>query len=188
MPVILVFSKQLGLINCEGSVLRQAPLRGGRRSPQGLCSLTGACRTCEEEVPVHAVMKWGVTYDNAGREVWLLPDRESFSAMALKSRTTFVLSSTSPHLASFILCPVRCQIPLCATKLLSWIIRSVHETMFLWPALVFLQVSVKDGGSAKAPLGLHRGSAQGLGSLRRGCNAGEEDGVEDKEGVHVLSV
>ena len=46
--------------------------------------------------------------------------------------------------------------------------------------------SVKDGGSAKAPLRLHRGSAQGLGSLRNGCKACEEDSVKDKERVHVL--
>ena len=36
------------------------------------------------------------------------------------------------------------------------------------------------GGSGKAPRKLHRGSAQGLGSVRSGCKAGEEDGVEDK--------
>ena len=42
--------------------------------------------------------------------------------------------------------------------------------------------------SANAPLRLHRGSAQGYGSLRSGCEAGEEDSVEDKEGVHVLGV
>ena len=45
---------------------------------------------------------------------------------------------------------------------------------------------VKNGGSAKAPLSLHRGSAQGSGSLRSGNKASEEDCVEDEEGVHVL--
>ena len=45
-----------------------------------------------------------------------------------------------------------------------------------------------DGGSAKSPLRLQRASAQGLGSVRSGCKAGEEDSVEDKERVHVLGV
>ena len=48
--------------------------------------------------------------------------------------------------------------------------------------------TVMNGGSAKAPLRLHRGSAQGLGSLESGSKAGEEDSVEDEEGVHVLGV
>ena len=45
--------------------------------------------------------------------------------------------------------------------------------------------TAKGRGSAKAPLRCGRGSAQGLGSLRSGCKAGEEDSVEDKEEVHV---
>ena len=47
---------------------------------------------------------------------------------------------------------------------------------------------MKDGSSANAPLRLGRKSAQGLGSLRSGYKAGEEDRVEDKEGVHMLGV
>ena len=47
---------------------------------------------------------------------------------------------------------------------------------------------VKDGGSAKAPLKLPRGSAQGVGSLRSGCRTCEKNSVEDKEGVQVLGV
>ena len=40
--------------------------------------------------------------------------------------------------------------------------------------------SVKDGRSAKAPRKLGRRSAQGSGSLKSGCKAGEEDCIEDK--------
>ena len=33
----------------KGRGSAKAPLRGGRRSPQGLCSLTRGYRTCEED-------------------------------------------------------------------------------------------------------------------------------------------
>ena len=35
----------------------KAPLRCGRGSPYGLCSLRGGCRKCEEGVPVFGVIK-----------------------------------------------------------------------------------------------------------------------------------
>ena len=48
MPVILVFSKLLGLVTCEGLGLSQSATQM-RRSPRGVCSLKGGCRTCEED-------------------------------------------------------------------------------------------------------------------------------------------
>ena len=60
-------------VKCRSSV--KVWLRRGRRSPQGLSSLRGWCRTCDEGVSVLEVIQWGITYDITRRSVTVFGTR-----------------------------------------------------------------------------------------------------------------
>ena len=56
LATLAMFTPDAKMVHVKGRGSAKAPLRCGRRSPQGLCSLRGGCRTCEEGVPVLGVM------------------------------------------------------------------------------------------------------------------------------------